>query len=100
MLLLALLAAATSPCTAPETHALDFWEGSWDVADPRSGELAGDNVIARILSGCALRESWTDAQGNQGESLFYFDWSKKKWKQVWVTTSGGFKEKTQVDAPA
>src|ERR1700750_923506 len=99
MILLALLAAAALPCTTPESHALDFWEGTWDVRDGR-GEFDGDNVIAKILAGCALRESWTDAAGNRGESLFYFDWSKKKWKQVWVTTEGGFKEKTQVDAPA
>src|SRR5205807_2363138 len=62
MLLLALLAAAAAPCTPAQRHLLDFWEGSWDVSDPQTGKLAGDNVIAPILSGCGLRESWTDAQ--------------------------------------
>jgi len=100
MLLLALLAAAAVPCSAPELHALDFWEGAWDVRDGQSDEFDGDNVISRILSSCALRETWTAAGGSRGESLFYFDWSKKKWKQVWVTTLGGFKEKTQVEDPA
>ncbi|HWE24568.1 MAG TPA: DUF1579 family protein [Myxococcales bacterium] len=99
-MLLALLAAATVPCSGPELRALDFWEGNWDVKDAQTGEFDGDNVITKVLAGCALREGWTDAAGNRGESLFYFDWSKKKWKQVWVTTAGAFKEKTQVDAPA
>lgn len=99
-MILLLLAAVAAPCSAPELHALDFWEGSWDVKDGQTGAFDGDNVIAKILAGCALRENWTDAAGNRGESLFFFDWSKKKWKQVWVTSEGAFKEKTQIEAPA
>jgi len=99
-MLFVLLAAGSLSCSAPELHALDFWEGSWDVKDGRTGEFAGDNVITKVLGECAVRESWTDAAGNRGESLFYFDWSKRKWKQVWVTTAGAFKEKTQIDAEA
>jgi Protein of unknown function (DUF1579) len=95
---LLVLAAAVLGCSAPEYHALDFWLGSWDVAGEK-GAFAGDNVISPILGGCALRESWTDAEGHAGESLFFYDRALKVWKQVWVTTEGGWKEKAQIEAP-
>ena len=84
-----ILLAATAPCSAPELHALDFWEGSWNVQDRQTGSFDGDDVVAKMLGGCALRESWTDASGERGESVFWFDASSKRWKQVWVTSAGG-----------
>jgi hypothetical protein len=95
--LLATLAAALD-CSAPEYHALDFWLGSWDVA-AENGSFDGDNVIAPILAGCALRETWTEESGGRGESLFFYDRAQKRWKQVWVTTEGAWKEKAQIEAP-
>lgn len=95
-----ILLAATAPCSAPELHALDFWEGSWNVQDRQTGSFDGDDVVAKMLGGCALRESWTDASGERGESVFWFDASSKRWKQVWVTSAGAFKEKVQVEAPS
>ena len=97
MTLFLLAAMAAADCAAPEYRALDFWLGSWDVSE--NGTFDGDNVIAPILSGCAVRESWTDASGHRGESLFFYDGAQKRWKQVWVTTEGAWKEKAQVEAP-
>ena len=87
-----LLLLAALACTGPEYHRLDFWLGEWDVASP-SGKPEGHNVISRAQDGCAIREQWTDADGSTGESLFYVD--KGRWKQVWVTSDGGMKEKSE-----
>jgi len=86
-------------CSAAEYRALDFWLGEWEVRD-RAGAVEGTNRIVKDLSGCAVRESWIDAAGGRGESTFYFDRAARKWKQVWITDAGSWKEKIQVDGPA
>jgi hypothetical protein len=90
--------AAGGGCAAPEYHALDFWLGEWEVRDP-AGSLEGTNRIAADLSGCAVRESWTDAKGVRGESTFFYDRAARRWKQVWITEDGDWKEKAQVESP-
>jgi hypothetical protein len=90
--------AAGGGCTGPEYQALDFWLGAWNVTTSQGFD--GDNQLSKVLSGCAVREQWTDANGGRGESLFFFDRSLRRWKQVWVAEDGGWKEKVQQDAPA
>jgi hypothetical protein len=85
---------ATAPCAKAAAHRLDFWLGRWEVRNP-SGGLEGTNVIERVLGGCAILEHWTDADGSTGKSLFYFDALGARWKQVWVTDTGQFKEKSE-----
>ncbi len=96
----AAMGAPASPegCSGPRYHALDFWLGTWTVTAGKD-PFDGDNVIAKVQGDCAVRESWTDASGQTGESLFYFDSTLQRWKQVWVTSAGTFKEKIEVDAP-
>ncbi|MFO0583312.1 MAG: DUF1579 family protein [Anaeromyxobacter sp.] len=89
---------AVGACSGPEYHRLDFWIGAWDVR-VEGGGFDGDDRVEPILGGCAVRESWTDADGSQGESLFFHDRSLGRWKQVWVTSEGTFKEKQEVEAP-
>jgi hypothetical protein len=78
---------------------LDFWVGEWEVfvGDRR----VGSNRIEKILQGCAIMEHWTDIEGGQGKSLFFYTPATDTWKQVWVTetagTPGGVKEKTLVE---
>lgn len=100
-LALLLLASATARAGCgdePRLHALDFWLGHWDVT--AGGEPSGKNDIDAILGGCALTEHWLDVQGGAGISLFWYDRSADRWKQVWVTEQallpGGAKEKTEV----
>jgi hypothetical protein len=92
--------ASSSACLSePLGHALDFWLGDWSVR-LRSGLPAGTNRVERILRGCAVVETWHDIDGTEGRSLFTFDPSAKRWKQVWVTDDagapGGLKEKRLV----
>lgn len=89
---------STSPCSAPAARRLDFWIGRWEVKNPGGG-LEGHNQIETILGGCAILEHWTEADGSEGKSLFYFDALGARWKQVWVTDAGQFKEKAEVTGP-
>ena len=83
------------PCRDdPAYRQLDFWIGTWEVFNPK-GERDGENVIEKVLDGCAIVENWTDAQRGNGKSLFYYRRAEHRWKQVWVTDLGGVKEKSQ-----
>lgn len=86
------------PCEGdPVYHKLDFWVGKWDVYDNHDGTLNGTDIVEKIVGGCALIENWREADGSgEGKSLFYFQQTKKVWKQVWVTDAGPIKEKQLV----
>jgi tetratricopeptide (TPR) repeat protein len=93
-----LLLRIRRPCEAdPAYHALDFWLGHWEVFS--AGEKDGTNFIEKTLNGCAVIENWVDVNGHEGKSLFYYSPVTHKHKQVWVTDSGPFKEKAEVEAP-
>jgi len=101
-LCLGALLTVKAPAEPPpaETHLLDFWVGEWEVF-LATGQKDGDNRIEKTLAGFALLENWTELDGHEGKSWFYFHRPEKRWKQVWVTDGGGVKEKAQVaDAPA
>ena len=103
LVLAAAIASATpSPppaCGAlPAFHALDFWIGRWRVTS--SGAFDGTDDVRAVQNGCAIVESWTDADGSHGQSLFYYNAFADTWRQVWVTeratARGGLKEKQLV----
>lgn len=48
----------------------------------RSG-AAGSN-----RDGCAIREQWSAANGERGESLTSYDPASKSWRQHWIETDG------------
>ena len=82
--------AGTPPargCTAAEHRQFDFWIGEWEVTTP-AGKPAGRNRIDAILSGCALRESWTGAGGSSGTSYNAWDRQRRRWHQTWVDDGG------------
>jgi len=81
---------ALSPKISPD-HSLDFWLGSWDVYV--GTELNGTDLVEKVVGGFAVIENWKEPSGSTGKSLFYFMPSQGKWKQVWVTDVGVYKEK-------
>ena len=88
--------AATAPCRTTEVaRSLDFWIGDWDVYVGK--QLAGRDIVERLVGGCAMTERWRDAQGGEGISLFAYDARKDLWTQTWVTDDssapGGIKFK-------
>lgn len=68
---------------------LDFWIGSWEVFFTRTGELAGTNVIEKILDGCAYFEQWIGEDGYSGTSLTFIDPFSVTWSQQWVDNATG-----------
>jgi len=76
-------------------RSLDFWVGDWDVYVGK--DLAGRDMVERILDGCAVTERWNGGAGDQGMSLFAYDARKDLWTQNWVTNNsampGGIKLK-------
>ncbi|MEM7350650.1 MAG: bacterial transcriptional activator domain-containing protein [Acidobacteriota bacterium] len=83
------------PCSSEAHRLLDFWVGAWRVVvgEGEQERYVGKNSINKILNGCAIIENWTNASGNEGKSLFYYNDIEQLWKQVWVTDSEAFKEK-------
>lgn len=73
-------------CGAPEHRQFDFWVGEWAVTE--AGKTAGTNRIERILDGCALLESWQGTSGYRGNSLNFYDSTRKRWHQTWIGTDG------------
>jgi len=89
-------APAASPCRATEvSRNLDFWVGDWDVYV--GSDLAGRDMVERILDGCGVNERWNGGAGDEGMSLFAYDARKELWTQTWVTSNsdvpGGIKVK-------
>lgn len=83
-------AAATPrarPCSGTAYRQFDFWVGEWVVQTPK-GTPAGENKVEKILDGCALRESWTAADGSQGSSLTSYDGPAARWMQTFVDDLG------------
>jgi len=75
------------PCSAGAYRQFDFWVGEWEVQTPK-GTAAGDNKVEKILDGCALRESWTAADGSHGSSLTSYDAPAGRWTQTFVDDLG------------
>jgi len=92
-------AAPSGPCAEDRGYGLlDFWLGEWHVYEGKT--LAGHNRIEKTLRGCAVVESWKDADGSEGNSLFFYNRFTATWKQVWVHDVGQLKEKTRTADPS
>jgi len=68
----------------------DFWLGEWKVYTDinKTSELVGINTIEKLYDGCLIMENWLSATGQPGSSMNYFDGTKNKWVQHWVSTGG------------
>jgi hypothetical protein len=79
------LRQALFPCdTMAAARQFDFWVGEWDVYNLQK-QLAGTNVIEKILGGCALMENWTGTFGGAGKSLNWYNAGAGYWQQTWVS---------------
>jgi hypothetical protein len=92
-----------SCASIPAFHRLDFWLGSWRVVDA-NGQFAGRDVVSSILNGCAITESWTDADGSHGLGVLHYDVFANEWRKLYLTDQaaqrGGIRERVLVaDAP-
>ncbi len=91
-------AAPPSPvATDPAYHRLDFWLGDWEVYTVGANQRDGHDRVEKVLNGAAIIEHWSDANGTEGKSWFYYYRPEKRWKQIWVTDGGLVKEKALVE---
>ena len=88
--------AAPPTETDPAYHQLDFWLGDWEVTAGAGHVRDGHDLVEKVLKGAAIVEHWSDADGSEGRSWFYYHRAEKRWKQVWVTDSGFIKEKALI----
>jgi hypothetical protein len=82
------LPGSQSSCTGIEHRSFDFWAGDWDVFDAATGSKTAHVRVERVLNGCALREEYKGADGNEGESLSSYDAAHSVWRQHWVSNHG------------
>ncbi len=86
--------SAPRPCESDVRHRqFDFWAGEWRVTT-QQGQFVGTNRIERVEGGCLLQENWTDGRGETGRGMNFFDAVLGKWRQVWMSPTGGALELT------
>ncbi len=88
-------AAPSSPrpgaCDSVQFRQFDFWVGSWDVFDTRTGEAAGHSLVERLYGGCVIRENWSEP-GFTGGSLNHYSPLDRRWRQTWADSQGAWRE--------
>ena len=81
-------AAPAEPCsTNPESRALDFWLGDWNIAGPGSSSAAKSSVTA-VLDKCVIVESWDGGRGHIGENWFGYNPDDKSWHGMFADNQG------------
>lgn len=88
-----MLFAQTAPsCTdRSECRQLDFWVGEWDVTRP-DGTKVATSRIQEIVGQCIVLEHYTEPGGYEGQSMNFYDWALRKWRQTWADSTGGVSE--------
>jgi hypothetical protein len=74
-------------CAAPEYRQLDFWVGEWRVWRSGTQETLGAARVERIYNDCAIRETWSPFDMNEGGSISSFDRTAGIWRQTWVDST-------------
>lgn len=78
----------TNPCSTEQAHQFDFWIGEWNVYKTGTDTIVGHNIIKPIANGCALLENWSGGGGSIGNSINKYNFTTKKWQQMWVDNGG------------
>jgi hypothetical protein len=80
-----------APCKGGETASLyrqlDFWLGDWKVVD-KAGDLVGTSHVERILTGCALQETFHGQGGGEGRTLSSWNPGLRRWEQYAIDGQG------------
>lgn len=75
-------------CVAPEYRQFDFMAGEWAVGP--TGQSAAPSRARWDIQGkgCSIQENWFPKNGNNGNSINYYDAADKKWHQHWIGADG------------
>lgn len=85
------LAAQQAPppaCVGSDYRQFDFWVGDWEVTDSAGHVVYGTNLVTREEGNCLVHEHWVGSRGGTGQSLNFYDPTRKYWQQVWVGNDG------------
>ena len=74
-------------CTAAEHRQLDFWIGEWTVMQTGTQTMVGVSRVEPIYNGCAIRETWSPFDMNEGGSVSSYDRAAGVWRQTWVDST-------------
>jgi hypothetical protein len=81
-------AAPAGPCpTNPESRALDFWLGDWNIVAPGSASTAASSVTA-VLDKCIIVETWDGGRGHTGENWLGYNADDKSWNGMFADNHG------------
>jgi hypothetical protein len=76
------------PCsTNPDSRALDFWLGDWNIAGPGSAPTA-KSTVAAVLDKCIIVETWDGGRGHIGENWFGYNAVDKSWHGMFADNMG------------
>ncbi len=75
-------------CRSVGAGQFDFWLGAWAITATGDGAAAGVSEVTRTLSGCAVEEYFTAANGASGRSINLFDRHTRRWHQAFVGVFG------------
>ena len=84
------LDGGAAACDAPEHRQFDFWLGRWNVTN--EGKVIASSSIERFADGCAILESYTQADGYSGKSINFYDPAVGRWRQQWIDSLGNSSE--------
>jgi hypothetical protein len=77
-------------CAEPAFRGFDFWIGTWEMRDRRSGTPLGTASVRPVHGGCAIREDWQARSGGSGANIVTYHPPINGWRMVSVTSNGGF----------
>jgi hypothetical protein len=84
----ALVAATGKPCASqPESKALDFWLGDWQIGVANEHVNATSRVSLE-LGDCVVVERWNGGDGHTGENIFGYSADDKSWHGMFADSVG------------
>jgi hypothetical protein len=76
-------------CDQEPFRRFDFWLGTWQMQDRRSGTILGQAMVRRIHGQCAIREDWQAVGGGSGANIVSYHPPLQAWRMVSVIAGGG-----------
>jgi hypothetical protein len=82
------LAAATGRCAnEPESRALDFWVGDWQIGVANE-HVNATSKVSLELGDCVVVERWNGGDGHVGENMFGYSADDKSWHGMFADSVG------------
>lgn len=81
-------APSSGPCASqPESKALDFWLGDWQIGVPNE-HVNATSKVSLDLGDCVVVERWNGGDGHVGENMFGYSADDKSWHGMFADSVG------------